>query len=394
MSYGDNEFYRGVGDSEPTLKPEQPFDELSRGEEWQQGAGDSPTTAETEQLEVKDPESTRKGGIRKIAKMLKLTAAAIVTFAVATGSFGGGGIAGKISFNPTNEWPSVGYCTDEEEDDAYTTWYSTFGRQAHSVQFNVDGKGYRLEDSTGALTFLWSSSTADSAHLLVHDHYDGTSYSLDISSIPFPLDKREENNAYGTISSTTGDVFYIEAISHYDRKGGNRISTKDELADLMHQLVVRSHITAADPNGWGKVLIGDKLYSDIDLNWSGLDEYAIDYSASRISFDICYENYSTVKLTEFVGTVTVNEVEWSIYRQKNFKPDPSDDYGSDMVWYLPEVEGEYSVLGLRDHVLGQYFKDDKDPYSSVAFDNITDEMLLGTAEDILSHYHIAPEEWR
>lgn len=396
MSCRDNEFFRGAGDLEPTVEGKARSEEFSSVQEWQCGVRDEITTAEAERAEAKAPDGGSRGKKLSITKMLKLTAAAIITVAVASNAFGGGGVtAGRRDGEPTKEWPSITYSTEEFDDSAYVTVYDSSGRHSNAVQFTVSGNAYRLEDPSKSLSFLWSGSFNDQARLLVRDHYAGNSYSLVISGTPFDADEKNSKNAYGTISSTTGDVFYIEAISHYYRETGALINTSSELAALMHQLVVRSHITAADDGGWGKLLIGDKLYSDLDARWSGLDETQTSYDISCISFDCCYRNYSTVDFKEHLGSVTVNGILWNIYYQEGFLPYPADGEGVfDMVWFLPEVEGEECVIGIRKHMFFDYFIRVNGGDHSVSLDTVSPEMVVSCADELLSHYHEAPAEWR
>ncbi len=396
MSYRDNEFYRSVGDGEPTLLPEYQADELLQGTEWSSGVGDDLPTCKTEVLEETAPETKKKGGMRKAVKMLKLTAAAVVTATVAVGSFSGGGMGVRGTYRaPTQEWPSITYSTDEVEESAYVTVYSANGRQSNVVQFNVGGRAFRLEDPSKALSFLWANSIDNEATLLVRDHYAGNSYSLVISGKPFSAERKDSDNAYGTISSTTGDVFYIETVSHYYGRTGVKINTSSELSALMHQLVVRSHITAAYDGGWGNLLIGDKLYSDINVNWSGLDSYWGDDESLRVSFDCCYRENSKIDLSDHLGSVTVNGIEWNIYRQLGFLPHPDDTEAVfDMLWFSPSVEGENCIIGLRDHLFYDYYIKTTGDDPELGFENATPEMVAACAEELLTHYRVAPDSWR
>lgn len=394
MPYRDNEFYKSVGDGEPTLTPEAVTDEFSQGSEWKSAAADSLSTCEEEKLEATEPENNKKSSVRRIAKMLKLTAAAVVTSAVAIGSFsGGGGTGSRGSYKTaTQEWPSITYTTDEIEDSAFTTVYSSHARNANTVQFNVDGIAYRLEDPSKALSFLWWGSRDDRASLLVHDYNSGVSYSVEISGSSTPANERDPNDAYGTISSTTGKVFYIKAMSHFYKNTGIRISTSSELSALMHQLVVRSYITAADEKSWGKLLIGDTLYSDVNMNWSGIEDYDSKDNDYPIGFHLCCNQRTGIDLTNKIATVTVNDIEWDICTQSAFKPDSEGDV-FDMVWFVPNVEDEMTVFGLDEHHITSYYSyHNQNVYYEL--EDITPEIICALAEEILGNYHIAPPEWR
>ena len=392
MSYRDNEFYKGVGDGEPTLQPERQTAELNTSDEWKSAAADASPTCEVEDVEAIDTLSGRKSGVRKVVKMLKLTAAVLVTVTVAAGSVGGIGKLGgsKKSFNPTQEWPSITYTHDADEE-GFTTVYSTNARNANVVQFNIDGRAFRLEDTTKSLTFMWNQSRDDFASLLVRDQNAGVSYSISISASPYSAAEQDSKHAYGTISSTTGDVFYLEARSHFYRKTGQLISTSAELASLMHQLVVRSYISAADEENWGKLLVGDTLYSDLDADWSGLEDYDSKDNDYPIYLTITDREWDKVDLTEELCTITVNDIEWTICVQKDFNLSVDDEFGSEYLWLVPLVEGERAVIGQEANYVLWYLS-----YHNInaSMDELTPELVTALAEELLSHFHIAPSEWR
>ena len=201
MSYRDNEFYKSVGDGEKTLIPEAQSAELTLSEEWKSAAADAPPTCETEDTLASDLLAEKKGGVRKIAKMIKLTAAVVVTSVVAVGSLSIGGASARGSFRaPNQEWPSITYTINEVEDSAHTTIYDNVATKANNVQFSVDGFAYRLEDPTESIFFMWASSLGEEARLLVHDRQAGQSYTVVISKTPFGAKRTDAENAFGIIS--------------------------------------------------------------------------------------------------------------------------------------------------------------------------------------------------
>ncbi|MBR6708566.1 MAG: hypothetical protein IKL84_02680 [Clostridia bacterium] len=391
MSTQDNEYYQGVQDCEPTIKPEQRHEEFFSSTESYRAVGDAPPTCQTEDIEARAADTPSRRGLRKIAKMLKLTAAAVVTAAVATGVLG----SSTIGITPrefTLRWPHWTYLTFDVNESAYTTVYNSLAKESNIVQFSIEGEIYRLEDTSKSLSFIWSGSRFDRADLLVYDANAQNSYSIILSKQPYDEERISLDNAYGTISSTTGDLFYIETISHVHRDTGERVNTSAELSALMHQLLVRSHIAKGSANEWGKVLLGDTMYSDLHENWSGMSTCGQYDDSSNFSFYICDKARKDIKLDDHIATLSQNDITWKAYLQEGFSPHPDEDYTDDIIWLVPDIEKETAILAVQQYTLQEYSQ--TFGISGDQFDIRSAELLTRIMSEFLTNIHIAPDDWR
>lgn len=394
MPISDNEFYKGVQEGEPTLNKDQLVDEFHKSDETISASSDLPPTIETENTGKSAKKN--KSGLKNAVKMLKLAAAAIVTVSIAGTSLTGGGnkTVGSIPTDFKYKWPQISY-SRHKDDDVFVTAYSTSGEESYAVQFSIGGVAYRLEDPSKSLSFIWMGSYRGETDIMVHDYYSRSSYTIHLSQTPYSADEINSNNAYGTISSTLGDVFYIEAISHTERDTGIRINSSSELSSLMHQLVVRSRIE--DGKEWGKVHVGDIIYSDLNETWCGNEVCDPSVDGSRFFFNLTYSSNEDIVLEREMATLTANDITWKVYYQKEYyhklTGDPND--AIEMIWVDPQLEGESLILALNYHRFSVFCNE---KYSSSKenqeiYGGISEELMMSFLAEYLHYYHISPPEW-
>ncbi|MBQ7012165.1 MAG: hypothetical protein IJN63_10710 [Clostridia bacterium] len=380
----DNEFYRGVPDSEPTLREESVTDEFVKISDVPATPPESETSAVVEDRPAADTQKGKSGGLRKIIKMLKLTAAAVVTFAIATNAISVSGKAPNFSRFNMPQWPSWtgGYMEDGDP----VVYVNSMGKESNVVQFVIDSRVFRFEDSTGAMCFIWEGTYGDTATIMVHSLIEDGSFTMHFSLSPF--DKKDEANAYGTISSTTGDLFYIETVSHVYAKTDELVHTAPELEKLMYQVVVRSYVSEGTEDGWGKVFICDTLYSDVNQHWFGRGNLY-----DGIEWDFVMDDYEYLDLSNEIGRITVNDVPWIIYYQEDYRRSVTNNYNTQMIIAKADVPDENVLLIMERYGLNEIYYAKATPEEMEKMGEITDEVVVQLLKNYLQYFHKSPPEW-
>lgn len=303
MSQYDNEFNQGALEMPQTLDM------------------DLPTTAQSESRMPTEPEQAKGGSsIKKLVKGMKLLAAclAIVTLMSTAGTV-------SASVRDMKAWPWIGPC---EVDYGYA--YNAYSRNGGVVQFAMGDEVYRLTASSGDLCFMWSGTDGyDGSHrarIDVRSLTEDWMFMLRLSEEPY--DYQDGECAYGSISTTTGKIFYLEAVSYVYDGTHTLINTSTELQVFLNKVLPRVLITAGVENGWGKILIADTMYSTVDATWDGQETIG----GNNLYLIVHHDYNTTVGLDRLLDQRTINNITWSFYY------DEYSEYGGEMIWFVAGQE--------------------------------------------------------
>ena len=303
MAYTDNEYHRLAPDSGATLSSPD-------------GSWDQPPK----------PKRPR----RAKAWAMKLLTAVVTVAAVFTV------VTGRLPARKTlKDWPGFSASSSK-----FNFSSSSLSKLSNTAQFTMGDTIYRISSSAGDLCFLWTGSSGmkyEGSYQFASFHVasleEGWEFTLYIETEED--EKRDPNSAFGTISTTDGRIFYLTAISHLNNND-QAIHSTEELKGFIDRFITYSRIELGADSGWGKVRIGETMYSDLYTHWNGI-QYHYDNAVWDFDLNHTYDH----KLTEAdkVATRTINGIDWTFYQKE------STVCGSKelMLWAVPAQEDDLAL---------------------------------------------------
>lgn len=299
MAHIDNEYHRLASDCGPTLEQLPPT---------------------LGQSEPEQPKTNRRAKAWAM-KLITAIATVAVVFTVVTGRV--------PSWQGLKDWPKL-----DATDSDFSYAVSAMSKNSSSVQFAMGPTIYRLTASGSDLCFLWLSSfgmdyegSYNSAHLQVESRTEGWACAMILSN--HDDEKKSPDCAYGTISTADGQLLYLEAISSTGDNGP--INSREELQRFVSRFVTNCRIDLGTDSGWGKLLVGKTMYSDIYEYWTGM-QYR--YLGATWDFDVNYSYAHDLTEADKVDTQTVNGIEWTFY----YKLSTVSGNTEMMLWAVPSQE--------------------------------------------------------
>lgn len=315
MAPYDNEIYRGPPDESATLtqdirpatndiyivKPPQ-------------------TTAQQDIPATKEPVAEdQQVGHRssKAAKAIRLLASCTAAVAVVAT------LAQPVmeALKPLREWPYIG---PSDSTAMYTS--VTASENSRSCQVAFGDEAYRIESLQEDIYLQWFASDPD----IQGDSYAGFHVTMEsyLGNWKMLLTFRPQYTEpmYGEVEgkpilSGAGETLYAYAT---DRWG-----SAPDMQGILDSL--DSYIAFHEPtaDGWGKVLIGETMYSDISSEWTGFYNYPPWNTNWGVS-EIHYTGDAGYSLDSLISEHTVNGIQWSFYY--------SMEKGIVAVWAVPAQE--------------------------------------------------------
>ena len=322
MSSFDNEIYRGPPEAGPTLE----HDIRSYGSdvyivkaEKNTLAQDVPPTEEPVRQEAKPVQKKES----KIAKAMKLLASCTAAVAVAAT------LTAPAPAKPVDDglamWPWFGPVHDSIGGLAF----DAISQHSDVCQVSIGGKSFRLEAQQEGIHLQWHETYDPSEdgskggfYICMENVPEDWCMILDFSARP--QQKSEDSEGLCQFTTATGDTLYVR---------GFFIGSEDRSAqETMDQLGKYIRITKPTSDGWGKVLIGDTMYSDTNRSWNGT--HSIDSYREQINYwhfyTICSTDIANYDLDDLICRHRVNGIDWSFYC--------AIEKGEFLLWAVPSQE--------------------------------------------------------
>lgn len=303
MAYTDNEYHRLASDSGATLSEPD-------------GSWEQPP----------QPKRPR----RAKAWAMKLLTAVVTVATVFTV------VTGRLPSRKTlADWPGFSASSSK-----FSYSSSALSKLGNTAQFAMGNTVYRISASGGDLCFLWTGSSGmqyEGSYQFASFHVtslaEGWEFTLYIETEED--EKRDPDSAFGTISTTDGRIFYLTAVSHL-RENDQAINSKEELSGFIRRFITYSRIEPGTDSGWGKVRIGETMYSDLYTHWNGV-QYHFDNAVWEFDLNVAYDH----KLTEAdkVTSRTINGIDWTFYEKVSTVSGDTEL----MVWAVPAQESDLAL---------------------------------------------------
>ena len=295
MAYTDNEYHRLAPDSGATLSSPD-------------GSWDQPPK----------PKRPR----RAKAWAMKLLTAVVTVAAVFTV------VTGRLPARKTlKDWPGFSASSSK-----FNFSSSSLSKLSNTAQFTMGDTIYRISASAGDLCFLWTGSSGmkyEGSYQFASFHVasleEGWEFTLYIETEED--EKRDPNSAFGTISTTDGRIFYLTAISHLNNND-QAIHSTEELKGFIDRFITYSRIELGADSGWGKVRIGETMYSDLYTHWNGIQYH---YDNAVLDFDLNHTYDHKLTEADKVATRTINGIDWTFYETVSTVSGSTEL----MVWAVP-----------------------------------------------------------
>ena len=379
MASYDNEIYRGPPEAGPTLE----HDIRSYGSdvyivksEITTLKQDAPPTKEPIRQESKPVQKKES----KIAKAMKLLASC--TAAIAVAATLSAPAPAKPVDNGLAVWPWFGPVIDGN----YS--FDAISQNSNVCQVSIGAKNFRLEALKEGLHLQWHdsfniSSDGSNGAFTVCMESTVEDWNMILNFSVTPQQKQEDTEGLTQLTSTTGDTLYVRGFHIGHHKGSER--SAQEILDNLNSYI---RVTKPTNDGWGKVLIGETMYSDVNDRWNGLFsvipwEDSRPYNSTVVDRFLYKENagYSPDNL---VCQHRVNGIDWSFYISLRDQ--------SLFLWSVPSHE-DIAFGSWVDEFLYEVGIDPaqlKEMYGDQA-DDVTAELLVAlrpTLLDYIEHYLI------
>ena len=341
MSSFDNEIYRGPPEAGPTLE----HDLRSYGSdvyivkaEKNTLAQDVPPTEEPVRQEAKPVQKKES----KIAKAMKLLASCTAAVTIAANLTVPPAPPPPVE-EPTShmqEWPSFSPLTFDGRGFSFTT----ISENGQSIQAATGSKSYRITAKQEDLSLFWHTTydtdyATDREGFCIMMEHQAEQWHVEMNFHLYPQTETwGDDELLGQFTTASGETLYLRAML---------LNIEDHSIELLQHILDHLsdyiEITEATEDGWGKVLIGNTMYSDINAQWNGI------LTTPDVKPTFCFSFIHTSRYNEhseenFIRSMTVNGIEWRFYYS-------IDEY-SVLLWAVPSQEDIVLGTGL-DYLPGE-----------------------------------------
>ena len=323
----DNEIYRGIADQPATLA-EDPIC----------GNPTLPTNAPATFRETASaPAVHQKKSRRRILKAIKLLASSVaaVSICVATGAVSLQAIIAR------HDWPWFGPIVSQ-----FGFAFETQSKNGHAVQFSMGERSYRIATTRSDICMSWhntfnismdgSTGEANIALCSLTERWDMLLY---ISRTAYS--HHYEGETYDSLIASTGEQFYLRAHLISDDKEADPAVLQRETRAALNTVLSSVSVTEATPYGWGKALICDTMYSEINEEWSGIA------TVSEAPWVIAISTAKSHSLDQqyLVAERFINDIHWKFYHV------PHDG----ALWAIPQQETDVCLGANCDDLLNSFY---------------------------------------
>lgn len=238
------------------------------------------------------------------------------------------GLAAGLS----NYYPRQGFTTEGE----YAP-VATFIPESDPLQLSLGHRGYRLTSGADGAWMEWFL-TRDHGGVMAAEMNMGAGFGAEIYISAAPLAEYDDRS-HGQISVDNGESLYWYCINLYNGDDA-------QLAEFMGGITA----SAAESDGWGRILIEDTVYSQQGLYWSGWE--SVEPNGGRPVTMMNLERTAALELGAPIARREINGILWTLYVMEEYS-----SANWPFIWAVPDVEPEISIGSDYENAVYKYYED-------------------------------------